>query len=149
MTRSTVLSLALVTSLVAGCNRDDAAEPTRSEAPTQEPAPTLVEVDVPDLERMLESSEAVAVDANNPGTRERFGVIPDARMLSSSSSYDLGELPADKSTTLVFYCANTSCTASDAAAMRASAGGYEDVRVLRAGISGWRDAGKPTVPTRS
>ena len=47
-------------------------------------------------------------DANLPETREHWGVIKGARLLPSSDKYDVAaELPADKDTKLVFYCANT------------------------------------------
>ncbi len=149
MLRRTLPTLSLVSLLAAGCAQEDTSAATSAAAPTEAEAPALAEVEVTELASLLESRAAVAVDANNPGTRERYGVIPDARLLSSSSGYELAELPSDKSTTLVFYCANTHCTASDNAAERAKEAGYADVRVLRAGITGWRDAGKPTVPARS
>jgi hypothetical protein len=46
-------------------------------------------------------------DANPSRVREKEGVIPGAKLLSSSSSYDLGDLPGAKDSTLVFYCHNT------------------------------------------
>ena len=87
---------------------------------------------------------AVPVDANGQSTRASQGVIPGAVLLTSSSQYSLSELPADRATRLVFYCANEKCTASRTAAVRALAHGYVDVSVLPVGISGWRQAGQPT-----
>jgi rhodanese-related sulfurtransferase len=87
---------------------------------------------------------ATPVDANGPQTRAAQGVIPGAVLLTSSSQYDLKELPADKNGKLVFYCANQMCSASHAAARRAIEAGYSDVTVLAAGISGWKSAGQPT-----
>jgi rhodanese-related sulfurtransferase len=72
--------------------------------------------------------------------------VPDAILLTSSYKYDLSQLPEDESKGLIFYCANTSCSASDAAAERASANGYKNVRVMRGGIKGWKAAGKATAP---
>ncbi len=46
-------------------------------------------------------------DANPPRVREKEGIIPGAKLLSSSSSYDLGDLPGAKDSKLVFYCHNT------------------------------------------
>ena len=88
---------------------------------------------------------AVAVDANSQRTREKHGTVPKAVVLTSSSKYDLAQLPQDKSRDLIFYCSNTFCTASDAAAERAHANGYENVNIMREGIKGWVDAGKPTM----
>ena len=46
-------------------------------------------------------------DANPSRVRQMEGAIPGAKLLSSSSSYDLGDLPGAKDSTLVFYCHNT------------------------------------------
>jgi hypothetical protein len=58
--------------------------------------------------RAKPGAKVVVYDANPPDVREEEGVIPGAHLLSSSGSYDVAsELPADKSTPLVFYCHNT------------------------------------------
>ena len=47
-------------------------------------------------------------DANSSETRDKFGVIPGAQLLSSDDDYNVATtLPAKKSDPLVFYCANT------------------------------------------
>jgi hypothetical protein len=46
-------------------------------------------------------------DANVAATRDRFGTIPGATLLSSDDNYPLSVLPPNKHATLVFYCANT------------------------------------------
>lgn len=39
--------------------------------------------------------------------REKYGIIPGARLLSSAGDYDVAkELPPDKNAKLVFYCTN-------------------------------------------
>ncbi|HYA34312.1 MAG TPA: hypothetical protein VEF03_01780 [Candidatus Binataceae bacterium] len=46
-------------------------------------------------------------DANANATREKYGIIPGAKLLSSDDHYDVAsELPRDKNAKLVFYCAN-------------------------------------------
>src|SRR5579864_9340509 len=63
-------------------------------------------IHVADLAKLMaEPSTKVQIfDANHPATRERFGIIPGAHMLSSYDNYDAAkELPADKNTKLVFY----------------------------------------------
>jgi len=93
---------------------------------------------------LVAADKITLCDANTPKVRREHGVVSGARLLTSSSSYDVAtELPADKKSTLVFYCANPRCTASDAAAKRARAAGYTDVHVMRAGIMGWVEAGQP------
>jgi len=146
-----LLSLAL-TFFVLGCKDASPAAATESATPdkaeavaedTQASEPEVPEISVDDAGKALQSG-AVAVDANSERTRKKNGTVPDAIILTSSYKYDLAQLPEDKSNDLIFYCSNTNCTASDAAAERASTNGYENVHVMREGIKGWKDAGKPT-----
>jgi len=117
---------------LAGCTEDTDADP-------------IPELTVARVASLLEAGEAVAVDANGDETRSERGVVPNARLLTSSSTYDPeAELPSDHATTLVFYCANTRCSASDGAAERARQAGYENVNVMRDGIAGWIEAGHET-----
>ena len=54
------------------------------------------------------NSHVVILDANVEETREQYGVIPGARLLTSYDQYDIAtELPPAKNAKLVFYCANT------------------------------------------
>lgn len=102
-------------------------------------------IHVADLKTLLaDSHHKVAVfDANGESTRKKDGIIPGAILLSSFKDYDAAKvLPADKSTTLVFYCANTRCTASHTAAERAVEAGYTNVKVFADGIQGWAAAGE-------
>ena len=107
-------------------------------------APAFKEVSVAQLSELLADGKVVVFDANSAETRTKLGVVPGAKLLASSSEYDLAMLPSDKSQMLVFYCANSRCTASDKAAERAQAAGFTNVAVLRVGIKGWADAGKAT-----
>lgn len=144
------------TIVLLGCKTEapaatEAATPTAvdaapAEAATEEPA--LAEISVEDAEAALKAG-AMAFDANSDRTRGKYGTVPDAVLLTSSSKYELSELPDDKAKDLIFYCSNTRCTASDAAAERASAHGYKNVHIMREGIKGWKEAGKPTTPFRS
>lgn len=81
-------------------------------------------------------------DANLDSTRKQVGIIPGAILLSSYDNYDLKNLPSDKSSRLVFYCADKMCSASSEAAKRAIEAGYSSVSVLKDGIYGWQNAGK-------
>ncbi len=131
-----------------------ATEVAAGEAAQAEEAPAEEEVEapIPELEvtavaALLEAGDCVAVDANSATTRERFGSIPGATLLTSSGRYDpAAELPGDTAAKLVFYCSNDDCRASDGAAGRARTAGYTDVNVMRAGIAGWSDAGRDTAP---
>jgi len=139
------LSLALMV-FVLGCKDASSASATEP-APSDAPAATaeISEISVDDASKALESG-AIAVDANSASTREKNGTVPNAIILTSSYKYDLSQLPEDKSKDLIFYCSNANCTASDAAAERASSHGYEKVSIMREGIKGWKEAGKPTTP---
>ena len=67
-------------------------------------------IHVADLTKLMAdpASHVKVYDANHPSTRERFGVIQGAHLLSSYDNYDVAkELPADKNTKLVFYCADS------------------------------------------
>jgi rhodanese-related sulfurtransferase len=103
-------------------------------------------IHVADLAQMLKDpSQSVRVlDANNADFRAKEGVIPGATLLPESHDYNVAkELPQNKGSTLVFYCANTQCMASHAAASRAVQAGYTHVDVLADGLQGWKQAGQP------
>lgn len=74
-----------------------------------------------------------------------FAHVPGAQLLP----YDgitAAVLPADKSEALVFYCWSPECPAACMAAQTAASLGYSDVACMKAGITGWQDAGLPTEP---
>ena len=66
-------------------------------------------IDVAQLESLQHDGRApvTLLDANDADFREKNGVIPGARLLSSFDGYDVKkELPAAKDAPLVFYCSN-------------------------------------------
>lgn len=142
--RAIVLSLFAVC-LIAACKDASQATASGSAASENQNEAAIPEISVEDADEALRAG-AVAVDANSDSTREKNGTVPNAVILTSSYKYDLAQLPEDKSKDLIFYCSSTSCTASDSAAQRALENGYQKVAIMRAGIKGWRAAGKPTTP---
>jgi rhodanese-related sulfurtransferase len=122
--------------LALGCNKSEAT----SEA--GDPHAEFTNLSVGDVDKLLADKSCVAVDANNSDTRQKFGVVPGAVLLTSHDQFQPTELPADKSTKLVFYCGGEKCTAAPKAAKVATQAGYSNVNVMRAGIKGWVDAGK-------
>jgi len=64
---------------------------------------------VDDLAKLIEAKtpKLEIYDANPPSTREREGIIPGAKLLANLSFDPDKVLPADHSSKLVFYCANT------------------------------------------
>jgi rhodanese-related sulfurtransferase len=106
-------------------------------------------VTVAEVAAWTKEKKATPIDANGKETRTTQGVIPGAVLLTSSSTYDVKELPANKANKLVFYCASEQCGASTTAARRAIEAGYSDVAVLPVGISGWKKSGNSTTKPNS
>jgi rhodanese-related sulfurtransferase len=101
-------------------------------------------IHIAEFEALLSHDKTVAVyDANDEGTRTHVGLIHGAHALSSYDKYAETELPSDKKTPLVFYCANKMCSSSHDAAERAISLGYTNVSVMIDGVYGWKKAGKP------
>jgi rhodanese-related sulfurtransferase len=142
--RTFLLAAVLAIGASAGCSKStdntkktDTAEPAAKAAKAEVPTITVDEVD-----QKLASGDCVAVDANGTETRKKMGVVPGAVLLTDSETFNVSELPADKSKELVFYCANTHCGASHEAAEKALTAGYSNVKVMPDGIAGWVKAGK-------
>ncbi len=92
-----------------------------------------------ELDRMVREGGAAVMDVNSP-ERWREGHVPGARNLDPEL-FGTADLPADRSALLVFYCSNPLCRKAPSAALRARKLGYDNVRVMSAGIKGWRGAG--------
>ncbi len=88
----------------------------------------------------LVGAGAVHVYDVNPRGSWLTARVPGARSLDHERM-TAADLPADRSRPLVFYCSNPLCRKAPFAAKRALALGHTDVRVLSAGIAGWRAAG--------
>jgi len=133
-----LLASFLACAALGACTKshDDAAT-TAATAEASLPTATVDEVD-----HAVTGGQWQAVDANSDATRHQMGVVPGAILLTDSDSFKASELPADKSKGLVFYCANTHCGASHAAAAKARIAGYSQVKVMPEGIAGWVKAGK-------
>jgi rhodanese-related sulfurtransferase len=119
-----------------GCSKSSTeVEKRESKLPT---------VSIDEVDQALAKGDCTPVDANGQGTRKKLGTLPGAVLLSDSEAFKVSELPADKSKSLVFYCANTHCGASHEAAEKAITAGYTNVKVMPDGIAGWVKAGKKT-----
>lgn len=134
------LALAVPMSALAG---EPAAKPV-AEAKGETKGAKFGMASVKEVANWNADKKAVVFDANNPEFRAANGTVPGAKLLTSPSSYDVAkELPSDKASTVVFYCANTKCHASHAAAERAAAAGFTNVKVMGEGLMGWKAAGNP------
>lgn len=125
---------------IAGCIALGAA---RADACEGYDNASIKNVSVDEVASLMSSKTTVALyDANSAETREKYGVIPGAKLLSHYADFQTSELPADKTTKLVFYCGGEKCTAAPKAAKKAVHHGYKNVSVLKVGIKGWVAAGK-------
>lgn len=98
------LLFAAALACAAGCTKSDAKqEPAQTADPAEAKVPAMT---VDEVDRAITSKEAQAVDCNGTGTRKRMGVVPGAILVSDDETFAASELPADKTTKLVFYCMN-------------------------------------------
>jgi rhodanese-related sulfurtransferase len=97
-----------------------------------------------DLQQLVRDKPVTIVDVNSSQSWLRAHV-PGAVNLDSAN-YTESDLPADKQSRLVFYCSNPMCRKAPNAARRAKKMGYENTRVMSAGITGWLARELPTEP---
>lgn len=93
---------------------------------------------------MLKNGTILVIDVNEDFTYAEAHV-PGARLMA----YDeitADKLPADHRAPLAFYCYSPECPAAGMAARSAAALGFTSVYCMKAGITGWQDAGLPTEP---
>jgi rhodanese-related sulfurtransferase len=127
-----LFALTLAPTPAHACGGDKTAKAEKTES-----APDKLSAE--QLKEMMADKKAkvTVLDVNSDDTRKSNGVIPGAVLLTSYKDYAATELPQDKESKLVFYCASTRCGASTKAAKRALTEGYTDVAVLPVGIKGW------------
>jgi len=98
--RNILLAAALSLAAVSGCSK-------KTDTPAgAEVEDNIATMTVDELDRALAANQARPVDCNSDKTRKRAGVVPGAILVTDDESYAASELPADKTTKLVFYCAN-------------------------------------------
>jgi len=99
--RSILFGIALSLAAVSGCNSDKASAGASDKAKDDVPAMSM-----DDVQKGIDAKQLTAVDCNGDRTRKKLGVLPGAIVVSDEESFAASELPADKATKLVFYCAN-------------------------------------------
>lgn len=83
----------------------------------------------------------VVIDSRPKRAKYDKGHIPTAVSIPDTEFDKLkDQLPADKSTPLVFYCGGLECPLSHKSAKKAMAMGYTDVKVFAAGYPAWKTA---------
>jgi len=95
-----------------------------------------------ELQELMRGKQATIFDVNSRQSWMKAHV-PGALNIDPTAYQD-SDLPADRNSTLVFYCSNPLCRKAPNAARRAKSMGYNNVRVMSAGISGWLSAQLPT-----
>jgi hypothetical protein len=98
--RNLLVVAALSLASLAACSKSD-GDSSGAKAEANLPSMTVDEVD-----KAITAKEATAVDCNHDKLRQKLGVVPGAILVTSSDAYEAKELPADKTTKLVFYCAD-------------------------------------------
>jgi rhodanese-related sulfurtransferase len=95
-----------------------------------------------DLHPLVRDRQVTTFDVNS---RQSWmdAHVPGARHIDPIE-FQERDLPTDRHAALVFYCSNPLCRKAPNAARRAKKMGYDDVRVMSAGISGWLAADLPT-----
>jgi hypothetical protein len=105
--RNLLFGAALALAAFSGCAKSDDAKANpapKTEAKADDvkfPTMTVDEVD-----KAIASKSVTPVDCNGDRTRKKLGIVPGAIAVTDEDTYAASELPADKSTHLVFYCAD-------------------------------------------
>lgn len=95
-----------------------------------------------DLDAARRAGRVVIVDVN---ARESWSAarVPGA-VHANPDTFTAADIPATDDIPLIFYCSNPLCRKAPRAASREKQFGRRDVRVMSAGINGWRACGLPT-----
>lgn len=94
------------------------------------------------LHQMIQDEQVTVIDVNSPQSWTKAR-IPEATNLQPAE-FTESDLPTDKQSNLVFYCSNPMCRKAPNAARRARKMGYDNAKVMSAGINGWIAADLPT-----
>ena len=98
---------------------------------------------IKELKTAIEKKQVTVIDANGTDSY-KDGHIPGAIDFEANAEKLEKVLPKDKDALVVAYCGGPQCGAYKAAAKKAVAMGYTNVKHLSAGISGWKTAGEKT-----
>ena len=98
----------LVASAALACSKSDSSGAAPAPMSGDKAEAKLAELTVDEVDTQIAAHQLTAVDVNGDSTRKKMGVVPGAILLSDDESFAASELPADKSTKLVFYCRNES-----------------------------------------
>ena len=98
------------------------------------------DISIEDLQKAILAKKVAIIDVNGQESFQN-GHIPGAINFSSQKQALKKLLPSNKNTLIVAYCGGPSCRAYIRGAKAASELGYNNIRHLSAGISGWKKSG--------
>lgn len=101
------------------------------------------DINIKDLKAAIEAKNVTIIDVNGTDSY-KDGHIPGAVDFDAVKDNLASALPKDKNALVVAYCGGPQCMAYKAAAEKAVAMGYTNVKHLPDGISGWKKAGEKT-----
>ncbi|MGF1760279.1 rhodanese-like domain-containing protein [Photobacterium sagamiensis] len=93
-----------------------------------------------ELEEMIEGGQPLFIGDARPQGKYNIGHIPGSKATPASElEKNLGWLPENKMTPLVFYCGGVTCPLSPKALKIAKMNGYENVRAYVDGFPAWKE----------
>ncbi|MDA9120165.1 rhodanese-like domain-containing protein [Opitutales bacterium] len=98
------------------------------------------DISIEDLQKAILAKKVAIIDVNGQRSFQN-GHIPGAINFSSQKQALKQLLPSNKNTLIVAYCGGPSCRAYLRGAKAVAELGYNNVRHLSAGISGWKKSG--------
>ena len=98
------------------------------------------DISIEDLQKAILAKKVAIIDVNGQRSFQN-GHIPGAINFSLQKQALKQLLPSNKNTLIVAYCGGPSCRAYLRGAKAAAELGYNNVRHLSAGISGWKKSG--------
>ncbi len=97
------------------------------------------EISLTELKQLVDEKKVFVVDANSKKSFDQ-GRIPTAIHYQPIEGQLAEHLPKNKTDLVVFYCGGPLCTAWEQPAKEAVKAGYTNLRHMKAGIKGWREA---------
>ena len=106
----------------------------------------VLEISVHDVKnKLVNRRDIVLIDSRLAASYEKSH-LPEAISIPACTMEEhLDLLPENKEKLLVFYCDDSTCGSSIKASVIAAESGYKKIRVLKAGLQGWRDDANKTV----
>lgn len=137
-----LLITGLITTNILAAEKPKAAPVNAKEAYKQKQESLAPEISLQELQELIERKDKkpmAIIDANSAKSYKE-GHIPGAIHYATVEANLASALPADKNALIVAYCGGPLCTAWEAPAEKIKALGYTNIRHLKAGIKGWKEA---------